>query len=81
VGAIIVRRAVAGRVSIGIFAVGISALLLGFVHASFFPLAWFSLFAGLAWAVLLGKSRRRSVEPTVSHRAPDPQQGTPTQSR
>jgi hypothetical protein len=81
VGVIIVRRAVAGRMSIGIFAVGISAFLLGFIHPGFFLLAWISLFGGVVWAVLLGRSRPRSVHPTVSHLAPDPQQGKPTQSR
>jgi hypothetical protein len=81
VGAIIVRRTVVGRMSAAVFALGVGAFLLGFVHPWFFPVAWASLFAGAALAVLIWRKHQGSSHPTVSHLATDPDENTPIQPR
>ena len=80
-GAITVRRDVGGKMSAGVFVLGIAAFLLGFVHPGFFPLAWISLLGGALIAVLLWGRNRRSSHPTVSHLAPDPDEGKPIEPR
>ena len=66
-GAITVRRTVIGKMSAGVFAIGIAAFLLGFVHPTFFPFAWISLIGGALGAVVLWATHRRTSHPTVSH--------------
>jgi hypothetical protein len=81
VGAIIVRRTVVGKMSAAVFALGISAFVLGFVHPFFFPLAWASFVGGGLLAVLIWSKNRRSSHPTVSHLADDPEEGRPIHPR
>ncbi len=45
-GAITVRREVVGKMSAGVFALGVVAFLLSFVEPFFFPVAWISLVGG-----------------------------------
>ena len=80
-GAIIVRRTVVGRMSAAVFAMGIAAFLLGFVHPGFFPLAWASLLGGGVIAILIRISHARTSHPTVSHLSPGPEQGRPIEPR
>ena len=76
-GAITVRRTVVGKMGAGVFALGIASFLLGFVDPTFFPVAWTSLLGGTVVAVVLWAKHRRSSHPTVSHLAPDPDEGRP----
>ena len=80
-GAIVVRRAVVGKMGALVFVLGISAFLLGFFHPGFYPLAWISLLGGLAIAIVLWAKHRRSSHPTLSHLGPDPEQNRPIHPR
>ena len=80
-GAITVRRAVVGRMSAAVFALGLAAFLLGFLHPFFFPLAWISLAGGALMAWVLWARHRRSSHPTISHLADDQGEGKPIHPR
>ena len=80
-GAITVRRAVAGKMGVGVFVLGIAAFLVSFFDPNFFPLAWFSLGVGALAAVLLSLRNRRLSHPTISHLAKDPEEDKPIHPR
>jgi hypothetical protein len=72
-------RSVVGKMSAGVFALGIAAFLLGFFHPWFFPVAWGSLLGGGGVAALIWNKHRRSSHPTISHLAEDPEEAAPIQ--
>jgi len=80
-GAITVRRSVAGRMSGAVFALGVLAFVLAFFDPAFFPLAWASLIGGAILALALWIKHRRTSRPTVSHLAPDSDEKKPIQPR
>jgi hypothetical protein len=81
VGAIVVRRTVLGKMSAAVFALGISAFLLGFLEPFFFPLAWASVVMGGLLAAFIWGRNRRASHPTVSHLAEEPDESKPIQPR
>jgi hypothetical protein len=66
-GAITVRRTVVGTMSALVFALGLAAFLLGFLHPFFYPLAWLSWLGGLVIAALLWLKHSRPSHPSLSH--------------
>jgi hypothetical protein len=80
-GAINVRRDVAGKMGAAVFALGISAFLLGFLEPGFYPLAWVSLLGGVVIGILLWAKHRRSSHPTLSHLERDAEEQRPIQPR
>ena len=80
-GAITVRRSVVGKMSAVAFVIVIAAFVLGFVHPVFYPVAWLSLLGGALFAVVLWTRHLRSSHPTVSHLAPDREEGKPIHPR
>ncbi len=78
-GAITVRREVVGKMSAAVFALGVVAFLLGFVHPFFFPLAWMSLLGGALVGTVLWARNRRASHPTVSHLVRQPEERNPIQ--
>jgi len=66
-----------GKMSAGLLGVALFAFLLSFFHSWFYWVAWTSLAGGALIGVMLWVKHRRSSHPTLSHLAPDPDEGKP----